>query len=475
MSFSQLLIILKARWKIIASVFWGVVLLVLVLSLVLPKKYKAETSVLVDVKSPDPIAGMVLPGLMAPGYIATQLDVIQSERVARGAIKLLHLDESAQLQQQWREDTEGVGSFETWLATLLQKGLDIKPSRESSVINITYQAQDPQFAAALANAYVQSYIDTTLELRIEPAKQYSALFETQAKQLRERLEQAQSRLSAYQKEKGLIASDERLDVENVRLNDLSTQLVGLQALSAESRSRKAEAGANSTEVLNNMVVATLKSDLSRQEAHVKELTAQYGSAYPQVRIAQASVDELRERIAAETRRVNSSLGINNTVNQSREAQVKAALEQQREKLLKLKDQRDEASVLTRDVESAQRAYELMNQRLSQTAVESQSTQTNVSVVKRATPPPDPSSPRLLLNMILAIVVGGMLSIAVALIAELRDRRLRTDDDVTEGLDVPMLGIIPLGETAPSTKKWLGRNRAPLLSNRSLPELAGPRA
>lgn len=477
MTFNQFLVILRARWKLMLGIFLGIVLLTLIVTLIIPKRYTATAAVVIDVKSPDPMIGMVLPGMMQPGYIATQLDVLQSERVTRGAIKLLHLDTNPTLRQQWQDTADGEGSFEAWLSDLLQRGLDIKPSRESSAINISYAAADPAFAAALANAFVQSYINTTLELRVEPAKQYSNLFGNQAKQARDKLEAAQVRLSVYQKERGLIiATDERLDVETARLNELSSQLVALQAFSAESASRQKTAGANSPEVMGSPVVGALKADLSRQEARLKELSARYGGAHPQVQELQANINELRGRVDAEVGRVTSSVGINNTVNQSREAQIRASLEMQRQKLLKLKEQRDEAAVLLRDVESAQRAYEAITSRYNQANVESQSNQTNVSVIKEATPPTQPSSPRTLLNMILAIVIGGMLALMSALIAELRDRRLRTEFDVVEGLEVPLLGVLPEAHAKKAGSPLLNlKRKMPLLPQRGLPELTAPDA
>ncbi len=475
MSPSQLLIIFKARWRIMLAVFLAVVLTVLAGVLLLPKKYTASASVLVDVKSPDPIAGMVLPAMLTPGYMATQMDLIQSERVARGAVRALRLTESTEMRAQWQEKTAGVGSFEAWLAGLLQAGLEVRPSRESSVISFSYEAADPNFAAAIANAFVQSYINTTLELRIEPARQFGALFEAQAKLARERLEAAQTRLSAYQKEKGLIATDERLDVENARLNELSSQLVAVQTMSAEASSRKAKASSSSQEVLNNPVVSTLKAEMSRQEARLKELNSRLGSAHPQVIEAQASINELRDRIAAEASRVNTSVAINSAVSQQRESQIREALEQQREKILKLKEQRDEASVLLRDVESAQRAYETINARLSQVAIEGQSNQTNVSVIKQAMPPSEPSSPRIMINMVLAVLAGGMLSVIVGLLLEIRDRRLRTDFDVTELLELPVLGSIPTrNKPEPRALPWR-KKTATDTESRTLPELTAPRS
>lgn len=475
MSPSQLLIIFKARWRIMLAVFLAVVLTVLAGILLMPKKYTASASVLVDVKSPDPIAGMVFPAMLAPGYMATQMDLIQSERVARGAVRALRLTENTAMREQWQETTKGVGSFEAWLAGLLQAGLEVRPSRESSVIAFSYEAVDPNFAAAIANAFVQSYINTTLELRIEPARQYGALFETQAKLARDRLEAAQSRLSAYQQEKGIIATDERLDVESARLNELSSQLVSVQTMSAEASSRQAKSSSSSQEVLNNPVVSSLKAEMSRQEARLKELNSRLGSAHPQVIEAQASIGELRERIAAEASRVNTSVAINSAVSQQRESQIREALEQQREKVLKMKEQRDEASVLLRDVESAQRTYENINARLSQVAIEGQSTQTNVSIIKQAMPPTQPSSPRIMVNMVLAVLAGGMLAVIVGLLLEIRDRRLRTDFDVTELLELPVLGSIPSrNKPEPRALPWRKKTVTDTES-RTLPELTAPRS
>jgi len=141
----------------------------------------------------------------------------------------------------------------------------------------------------------------------------------------------------------------------------------------------------------------------------------------------------------------------------------------------MKEQRDEASVLLRDVESAQRAYETINARLSQVAIEGQSNQTNVSVIKQAMPPTQPSSPRIVINMVLAVLAGGMLAVIVGLTLEIRDRRLRTDFDVTELLELPVLGSIPL-RNKPEARALPWRRKAAAEGEpRTLPELTAPRS
>ena len=414
-------------------------------SLLLPKNYIAFAAVVLDVRSPDPIAGMVLGAMAMPAYMATQVDIIQSDRVAQRVVQGLRMTENAQTRQQWLEATEGKGSFDAWLADNIKKKLDVKPSRESNVININYTNPDPRAAAAIANAFVRAYMDISIGLRISPAKQYNEFFDARSKELREGVEKAQAKLSDYQKTHGILATDERFDIENQRLNELNSQLVALQALSAESTSRQAQAKTSADQlhdVINNPVVAGLRADQSRQEARLQELSARLGDAHPQVVELKANIAELRSRLETETRRVSGSVGVTNTINKQREAEIRASLEAQRSKVLALKQQRDELVVLQREVETAQRSYDQVVQRLSQTNLESQNTQTNISVLTPASEPADHSSPKILLNTLLSVFLGTLLAVGFALVRELMDRRVRSLDDLSEGLGLPVLGSLP---------------------------------
>ena len=125
----------------------------------------------------------------------------------------------------------------------------------------------------------------------------------------------------------------------------------------------------------------------------------------------------------------------------REAELRATLDAQKKKVLQLKEERDGIGVLQRDVEGAQRAYELVTQRLAQTSLESQTQQTNIAVLTPALPPLEPSSPKVLLNTLIAIFLGTLLGVGTALLLELMQRRVRSTDDLAETLGVPVLAVI----------------------------------
>jgi len=141
------------------------------------------------------------------------------------------------------------------------------------------------------------------------------------------------------------------------------------------------------------------------ETKLQELASQYGSNYPQYQRQLSENQNLRKRLNAEMRKVVE--GIANSARQSRqrEAELRKAMEAQRARLLGLKDGRNEFTVLKRNVESAERAYDTAMQRHVVSQVESRASQSNVTLLNAAPVPGKPTQPKIRLNIALSVVVG----------------------------------------------------------------------
>ena len=334
MTFTQLLLILRARIRTVLMVFVLAVTGALAVSLLLPKKYTATASIVLDVRGPDPILGAIAPGMVNTGYMSTQVDILMSNKVAMQVVKDLELDQNPTAREKYMEATDGQGPIELWLAKGLQLYLEVKPARDSNVLDISYTSVDPKFAAIVANALAKAYIETNLAMRVEPARQYATWFDGQIKTLRDNLEKAQTNLSDFQRKAGIVATDERLDVENARLAELSTQLVALQGQSADSRSRQNQARDSTEtmpEVLSHPLIQGLKGDVARLEAKLQDTRAQLGKNHPGVERAEAELRSLREKLDVEMRKVISGITTANQVNQEREVEIRRSLNAQRGK------------------------------------------------------------------------------------------------------------------------------------------------
>ncbi len=445
MTFDQFLRIIRARWKLALGIFLLVVTSAIIGSLVFPKKYAAVTTVIID-NRPDPVSGpQMAANSTSIAFLATQLDVIQSGHVARRVVQEMRLGDSTALRANWIKETKERGSYEAWVADLIGKGLKVRPSRDSNVIEIEYEGSDPQFAAGMANAFAKAYIETTVQFRVSPARQYSEFFEERAKLAREKLERDQQKLAAAQKERGIIATEERLDVEMLRLTELSQQVNAMRAIRSDAENRSLESRRNpdtNVEIIGNQLVASLKGELARAEVRQQELLQRYADAHPAVLEVRTTIANLRNQIRQETSRVSSSVASSSTIMSQREKEAITAYDEQKDRLMKLKESRSELSVLDREVESAQRIYEAIMARLSQTNLEGSTSQAGIMVLSPASEPTEHSSPKLVLNTIIGIVLGILLALMAALGFELVDRRIRSADDLVQLLDVAVIGSLP---------------------------------
>jgi uncharacterized protein involved in exopolysaccharide biosynthesis len=345
-------------------------------TLLQPKLYRSSTSLVLTFKEDNPFERVGIPAQLSSSYIATQLDIIRSQRVALQVVDMLGLENDPERRENFLAVSGGEGSIRNWIAYDLMKNLRVEPQRDSRVVNISYESTDPKVAALTADAFAKAYIDTTLELSMEPARRNAAWFDEQLKDLRERLDSAQARLTEFQQEKGIIALDERLDTETSRLNNLS------------------------------------KSYVDAQEATFDVQSRQLGRNHPEYRRAV-----------------------------ERESSLRSSLEQQKNRILELKKQRDELEALARDVEVEQQSYEATLQSFYRTRLESQFNQTNIAILSPAVPPKSPFSPNVVLNMLSALFLGVILSIVLALISELSNRRILMEDDIPDLLDTRVLTTV----------------------------------
>ena len=445
MNLRQFLMLLRARRRLILSTLFATILLALGWSLVQSKTYTATASVLLNYKGVDPLTGLTMPGQLLPGYMATQIDIISSRNVALRVVDRLRLAGSPAVIAQFQEATEGKGTVRDWLADLLQRRLDIKPARESSVVEISFKGADPAFAAAVANAFAEEYQNASVQLKTEPMKKAATYFNEQTRQLRDNLEAAQARLSKYQQEKGIVSLDNnRVDVELSRLNDLSTQLVAAQAAALEASSRERMAGGAavlSPDVANNPLIQNLRVALAAAEGKLAENGARYGGYHPQYLAARAEVEKMRADLNTALGTVSKSVGGNAQVLRQREEQLRVALAAQKTRVLELNRTRDELGAMLKDLDSAQRAFDAASGRFSQTRIEAQAEQSDIAVLNPAVAPAEPSGPRVLLNTLVAILLGTVLGLGLALLFELLQRPVRAAGDVQELLGIPVLGTI----------------------------------
>jgi len=484
MSFTRFLAILRARFDIIAVVTALAILAAGAVSLMMPTRYYAEASAVLEQPALDAAALVASGGTSLNYFLATQRDVVASRNVALRVIDSLALEKdpakSRRLLTGWspigwaRAMVErlfsGSGkdlSFRDWMADRLLKEASITSARESRLLKVGFNSPNAEFSAAVANAFMNAFLDANVQLKAAPARTETTWLQGQLTELRDTLAQAEAKLSAYQQEKGIVATDERMDHETQTLSDLTLQLAGAQSESyaADARRRQLQKFASGgtgaadvpADVVTSPVVMRLREDIAQREAKLRDMSRELGPNHPRYRTSTGELEQLRGQLSAEMRSVATGLASAGNVAGEREASLRSAVAQQKSRILGMKKEREQVAMLARDVENAQRAYNSAEQRVAQSRIESANQRPNASVVDEAAVPARPASPRVSLNLAIGGVLGAMLGLGIALLLESAQRLVRGPDDLVEMLGVPVLAVLPPRALRGPAMRALGAN------------------
>lgn len=499
MSISQYLHVARARKGVLLSLIGGAFVIALLYTLQSPDVYTARTALNFDFQGSNPFIDKN--ALQQGAYLTTQIDIIKSKAVARRVAESLTEAEKAQVAAALEAGTsplskvtgsvrravmrtfsserddpiaelvDGQNAGEdgataqlsaadanpaaaadpySWLAGALPGGLNVQPLFGSRIVVLEYSSASPRVAALLANAYAKAYIQASLDMMVEPAKRTKDWFAQQIADMRKQLEEAQDRMTAYQQAQGIVVSDERLDTENQRLGDLSTQLIQAQAekrqlqatiAQIEDLKRKGDSLFTFPAVFSDAGVQRTYTELQTLRAKLADQSSKLGSNHPQYKRTQLEIQEKNKVLDAAIDSVVAGLRNGVGLAQEKERAIQSAFQAQKDLLLKLKNQRDEALVLQREVESAQSIYNAALTQLSQASLKSVVDQTNISVVDAAVPPGSPAGPNMLKNLAIGLLVGMVLGIGVIVFMELMDRRVRSREDISATLGLPLLGVL----------------------------------
>ena len=400
-----------------------------------PKQYTAEASLVLDVR-PDPILGP----LASPVDVATQVEMIRSDKVAARVVQMLSIASQASAIEEWRRSTEGKRvPMERFYASLLQRSLVVEPVRLSNIIRVNFTSPDSAFSAAAANAFAQAAIDTALELKAEPSRQSAEWFQKHLTERRNRLESSQESLTKYQQQKGMVISDGQMDQETARLNLLTQQLADAQAMLAGMSTGTPED--SSPDILSSNAVLSLKAQVSTQQALLSEKESVWGPNHPDRLAIESRIKSLSKELAIESERVRGGTRSVVSTAAHKVGILKASLEEQKKRVLSLRFERDKAAVLLRDVAAAQHAYDEANRRVSEFSAGGQTQDSSLRWLSQAVEPFQTSQKKWVIGVTVSVLGGMLLAVGLGLLTEIMDRRVRSVEDLSIMAGAPVLTVL----------------------------------
>ncbi len=423
----------------------GVVLAMLAalaITLLMPKTYRAQASVMLT-QPTETLDNMINPVANQPGmtgeFVDTQVEVIRSREMAIRVADALG----------WTDDLTGQEHRD--VLDYVQDNVEVERSGASYALAIQFYAGSPEAAAAGANEFAEQFANWEVSAHREQNRESRRLVEERLSQLRDQAQEDTRQLQQYRINNNLLSTTGATMTEQ-EISNYNQQVVAAraEAAEAEARLRTAQAqlrsgssGDDTGEALGSAVVSNLRAQEATLAGQVANLSSRYGDNHPQLIRARGELQEVRSQIQSEIGRVISNLRAERDVANQRLASLNESLSGANSKLAGNNASMVGLIGLERAAEASQTIYENYLNRYNELLAAEGSEQPNARILTSAEIPAGPSSPNLILNMILSIVIGLGLGIVMAYIAEALFQGITTGEQVRRELGQNFLASIPL--------------------------------
>jgi capsular exopolysaccharide synthesis family protein len=333
------------------------------------------------------------------------------------------------------------------IVDVLHAGLRGEVGKAQRIMNISYLAQDPVVAAAIANGAAEALIAYNLGMRVKPYEAAAEWLAAKIAESRTKVEKMEQNMEGYREVKG----DQTIIAHQLQV--LITQLGESEnrKLEAESRLKKIQAAVSSPEglldnreLLANPIMMGFRTEEQALARQLADLSEKYGPQHPQIIKVTAQLKQVRANIAGEARATLDAARADVENAENRSAALRRSLDDKRRELLA--SSREELPYYFKggEASSSKSFYELLSRKLEEMTLTIASS--NVSVLQIMEPariPKQPIKPRRGLVLQFSLLAGLFAGLFLAFFAEHLDTAIRSQEDVEQALKVPFLDIVPL--------------------------------
>ncbi|WP_143220480.1 MULTISPECIES: GumC family protein [unclassified Achromobacter] len=453
LSLNQVRAMLAARAKLIARVVVATLILTVLLVLILPRIWTATSDVYIDYRENDPITGRSFSASLDDSYMQTQIDMIQSQAVADHMIKTLALLSGA--------DARSGSQARNDLVAYISRNLEVTKQQNSRVLTVSFSADTPQKAREYANAIVNSYIAVSQNISSASARARSEQYTAQLEQLRGEIDAIQDKLTHYQQETGIVDTQQGGDIDSRRLNDMTTAMLALNSQLEEARARNEvtanllKSGVRPEDLPQAGQVAAindLRNGLTVVDHQLGQLRGSLGPNHPSVTGLMAQRGQMQAEIARQAKAAIEAQRTDLERLQAQKDALQRDTDAQRAKVLDLMAKRDRIAAYQRQFAGVEQVYQTALQKYDSILMASNISLPNLAVLRAAEVPTSPSRPRVNRSLALGLLVGLFAGLALAMLLELSQRRIRCPDDLLRNTRLPVIGRIGRRNEALATAK-----------------------
>lgn len=477
---NYLRVVYKRRY-VVGLFFLVTMLAVLLVTIRTTPIYEASVQMLVEKNNEATLVG---PNAMAgsdPEFYETQRQLIISQNVARKVVALLDLEKKWKIYFPSRNNaTSFIQTVKGWfsgffsadteqnvkspaipkvvlsegerIAEILRGNIEVKSVKQSRVMNISFQSENPDFSRLVANTIADAYKEEVMAIQMDSSGYAMQWMTVKAEEQREKLAKAESALQQYMKKRDIVTIEDKVAVLPQQLSELTTKLAEAQAqknvvgnIYRQIEEAKANKGSLETlsAVANHKEVQDISVNIRGAQQQISELSKKYGGKHPLMIEARGKLGEaLRQKEAA----INKIIGtIKNEYDMAsaQEESLRSSLERIKGETIGLNEKMTEYNVLKRDVDTIRALYDTLILKAKEKGVTENTQKVNVWTTQVAQTPKGAIKPKPMRNMLLGVVLGLFGGIGCAFFVEYLDNTVKDPEESERRFGLSVMGVIEL--------------------------------
>ncbi|MGC3958007.1 MAG: polysaccharide biosynthesis tyrosine autokinase [Verrucomicrobiota bacterium] len=446
--------IIRIRKTVIIAVFLLVVITATLVTFILPEMFASTASMKVEPDKSDITELNALGGQVPrydPYFIQTEFETIQSESLLTNVVDALDLTTV------WgNRYNDGQKLKMTEAVSLLRGWLDLRPRRNTTIIDVKVYSENAADAAKLANSVAQAYKQWRLSKGEALVRGGIKELENQLKLQDQKIEAIKTELDRLRTESKITDADAagvapQMLTETEEYKRYLTSRFEAETVYKAQRVQYEKLSSLTLKELRDVLprfepdttLSELVNQLNTADQHYTSLALDLGPEHPDIKRVKELQDELNNKIDARVAGILKALETQLATAKARlDSMGEAVADAQRidqEKVTKtrpyfdkkktLADEEDVRRLITRKINIEK--IDLSLPRVSQ-----------VEIIETASPGLKPVRPNKTLNIILGVVIGLIVGVGLAFFIEYLDTSVKTIDDVERLLQAPVLGVIP---------------------------------
>ena len=461
-----ILSVVRRNLWLIAAVIAVVVAAALVWTMLQTPRYTAVTTVQIDDQTASVLGEDLEDAVIEDSgwdidrFLNTQLEVLRSRELAERVARRLELfgDEAFLAAMEVPPPADGLPERlrQDQVVGLLQAGLGVDLPRNSRVARISFDSTDPEMSARVANGFAEEFIQASLRRRFDKSAYARNFVAEQLDEARAQLEASERELNAYARDAGLIRAREpgiSDDSSNRASSVTSSSLLQLNEAANRAQADRVAAEArwraesntpllSSETVLADPTVQSLMQQRAARRAELQSARERYLDDHPQVRELTSQIAEIERQLNAAARNVRNGIRARYTAAREAESQLRGQVGRLERETLAEQDRSVRYNTLAREADTNRSIYDGLLERYRELNASAGVAASNISIIDPADPPLGPSSPNVMRNLLLALILGTAIAGVAVFLRDQLDDRIRVPEDIDAKFGIPLLGVVP---------------------------------